>query len=185
MARGRHSLKLERGLDMGAGGWQVVAGLVAIAGLLFTIGGFIWGHGKGAGKNAQRWEQTTKVLQAFQDDFEALQDSLTNCQTASASNQASTKEKMENNKGDVKALQDDVKNLTGALHKHEASQDVHTNQEWRTSTIARMEMVFQNVDKRLSSFESNMGGRIGSLENKINGFFNSGNKTGKEKQSET
>jgi chromosome segregation ATPase len=159
---------------MGASGWQVVAGLIALAGLLFTISGFIWGHGKGAGKNAERWKQTTQVLQEFKAEFENLQDSLTNCQNASASTRASNQEKLQANKDETGQLRASLNEVHKALHSHEASQEVHTNGEWRQATISRMELIYKNMDDRLKSFESNLGGRLGAIEATLNAFFNSG-----------
>jgi preprotein translocase subunit SecF len=159
---------------MGASGWQVVAGLVAIAGLFFTIGGFIWGHGKGVGKNSQRWEQTTQVLQEVRNEFEGLQSSLNNCQKVSASNKASHNEKFAAGSAEQDKLRQALNDVHKALHAHEASQEVHTNSEWRQATISRMEIIYSNMDKRLQSFETNVGGRLGSLESTMHAFFNSG-----------
>lgn len=164
---------------MGVSGWEVVAGLVAVAGLLFTIAGFIWGHGKGAGKNSERWNQTTEMLQEFHSEFQKLQTSLKDCQTASATNRASSQERLQTNKDDVQQLRGVLNEMHHAQHMHEANQDIHTNGEWRQTTISRMEKIYSNIDKRLLSFENNFGGRLTSLENTFNNFFNAGTGKGK------
>jgi len=135
--------------------------IIGIAGIGFPFG--IWLHGRisGKAKMAQNFkdfmENVTEYLGSCKDGLSNLGKSFNGCQNESAKNRATVNTKVE-------GFDKELTTLRLSTQAHAENRVIHTDQEWRTNAIDRMEKIATSIGERMSSLEQSVGGRLNSIE---------------------
>jgi hypothetical protein len=109
---------------MNAGEWT------AIAGVLFTAGGFLWGKGFGAGELKKQLEDVTSALDLLKSEMEAMQKNFQNCRLQSTQNLTKAQSAIEGVQDGLDKVSDVEKEHFGEFMNHMSRRDVHTDAEW-------------------------------------------------------
>lgn len=146
----------------------------AIAGALFTVGGFLWGRGYGAGEMKKQLENVTSALELLKTEMETMQTNFQNCRIQSAQNTAKAQTAIDGVQTDVERIAETEKEHFAEFIGHMGRRDVHTDSEWRATMLGRLDSLASSLETRMLSFEKVILDKIGGLEKAVK----NGNGTG-------
>jgi hypothetical protein len=146
---------------MNAGEWA------AIAGVVFTGGGFLWGKGYGAGALKKQLENVTAALELVKDEMETMQKNFQNCRLQSSQNLTKAQSAIDGVQVDVDKIANVEKENFAELLNHMSRRDVHTDSEWRATMLGRLDTLAASFETRLLSFEKVILDKIGGLERAV------------------
>lgn len=136
----------------------------AVAGFLFTVGGAVWGHGLGRGRNRTQLKAMAGTLLECSQKLEVVQKNFIECQRNSTDFRARAGVHTQETEREVQQLRITMAANAAQLLAHATDRGVHTDQEWRSTMISRLEAIAAGISTRLASFEGSISGRIGALE---------------------
>lgn len=147
----------------------------AVAGVLFTAGGFLWGRGYGTGEMKKQLENTASTLDLLKAEMEAMQKNFQNCRLQSTQNLTKEQTAIEGVQVDVDKIAEVEKDHFSEFMNHMSRRDVHTDSEWRATMLGRLDTLASSIETRLLSFETVILEKIGGLEKAVkNGNGNGG-----------
>lgn len=139
----------------------------AIAGALFTIGGFLWGRGYGAGEMKKQLETVTSALELLNTEMETMQKNFLNCRIQSAQNTAKAQTAIDGVQSDIEKIAETEKDHFTEFIGHMGRRDVHTDSEWRATMLGRLDTLSASFETRLLAFEKVILDKIGGLEKAV------------------
>jgi hypothetical protein len=148
----------------------------ALAGVLFTAGGFLWGRGFGAGQLKKQLENVTSALDLLEAEMEAMQKNFQNCRLQSTQNLTKAQSAIEGVQVDVDKIADIEKEHFSEFMSHMSRRDVHTDSEWRATMLGRLDSLASSFENRMLSFEKVILDKIGGLEKAVKNGSGSGGK---------
>jgi hypothetical protein len=147
----------------------------AIAGVLFTAGGFFWGKGYGAGSMKKQVDDLASTLELLKNEMEAIQKSFQNCRLQSTQNLTKAQSAIEGVQINLDKVVVVEKEHFSEFMNHMSRRDVHTDSEWRATMLGRLDTLTSSFETRLLSFEKVILDKIGGLEKAVkNGNGNGG-----------
>jgi hypothetical protein len=148
----------------------------AIAGVLFTAGGFLWGKGFGAGELKKQLENVTSALDMLKSEMETMQKNFQNCRLQSTQNLTKAQSAIEGVQNDIDKTAAVEKEHFSEFMNHMSRRDVHTDSEWRATMLGRLDTLASSFETRLLSFEKVILDKIGGLEKAVKNGNGSGGK---------
>jgi hypothetical protein len=139
----------------------------AVAGVLFTAGGFLWGKGFGAGVMKKQLENVTSTLELLKSEMEGMQVNFQNCRLQSAQNTTKAQSAIEGVQIDIDKISDAEKEHFSEFMNHMSRRDVHTDSEWRATMLGRLDSLASSFETRLLLFEKVILDKIGGLEKAV------------------
>jgi hypothetical protein len=148
----------------------------AITGVVFTIGGFLWGKGFGAGQLKKQLEDVTASIDLMKGEMEVMQDNFQKCRLQSTQNLTKAQSAIEGVQGDLDKISDVEKEHFSEFMNHMSRRDVHTDSEWRATMLGRLDTLSSSFETRLLSFEKVILDKISGLEKTFKNGNGNGNK---------
>ena len=118
---------------------------IAVSGLIFTIGGLIWGFGWGAGSSKKELEEISLAINKFSAQLEDIKGSFQSYQLTAT--QAATEAKIALGmvRSAVEALQMDVRTNLATLVTHAGDRSLHTDNEWREGILTQLREIAADI----------------------------------------
>jgi hypothetical protein len=139
----------------------------AIAGALFTGGGFLWGRGFGAGAMKKQLENATSTLGLLQEEIEMMRKNFQDCRFQAAQNITKAQASIDGVQIDVDRIANVENEHFSEFLNHMSRRDVHTDSEWRATMLGRLDSLASSFETRLLSFEKVILDKIGGLERAV------------------
>jgi uncharacterized coiled-coil protein SlyX len=144
-----------------------VTAAAAFAGILFTVGGYLWGHGKGQGKQLRDLGDLAEKVSSCKSALTIMDNNFKGCQLASSSIGATSKTRLEEFKQQLARQEDELKKLDATITEHHMNRDIHTDYEWRHTIIGRFDSLEKALETRIETFQGAIMHRIETLEKTI------------------
>jgi hypothetical protein len=148
----------------------------AIAGVLFTSGGFLWGKGYGAGSMKKHVDDLASALELLKSEMETMRISFQNCRLQSTQNLTKAQSVIETVQIDLDKVVIIEKEHFSEFMNHVGRRDVHTDSEWRSTMLGRLDSLASSFENRMLSFEKAIIDKIGGLEKAVKNTNGNGGK---------
>jgi hypothetical protein len=139
----------------------------AIAGVVFTGGGFLWGRGFGAGAMKKQLEDLSSALDLLKGEMDTMRQSFQDCRLQSSQSLTKAQSAVDGVQVDVDKIADIEKEHFSEFMNHMSRRDIHTDSEWRATMLGRLDSLATSFETRLLAFEKVILDKIGGLERTI------------------